>query len=231
MKILALFLVLLPNAVFGLSPAAIAKFYNQGKYRRAIVKYKLLIQKNYRRGDVYYNLGNSYYKAGDFVNAIFYYEKAKKSEPLNSNLTVNLNLAKSKAGVTFTYNLERGMFYFLPANLLKWFVFIFTTLSLLSVTLYTLRRKFHFIFFIIFLFTFIVWSLYLYKVNYNTKNKFGIISKGATIYSEPRYEASGIENVKKGARVKIYQEYNNFFRIKINKDLTGWVKKSRIKKL
>ena len=49
-----------------------------------------------RAAEVYYNLGNSYYKADDIARAILNYERALLLEPGNADIRANLEIARSK---------------------------------------------------------------------------------------------------------------------------------------
>ena len=49
-------------------------------YNIAIENYKQLLE-NGKHADVYYNLGNSYYKMGDIARAILNYERALTLKP------------------------------------------------------------------------------------------------------------------------------------------------------
>jgi tetratricopeptide (TPR) repeat protein len=54
------------------------QFYTDGQYSSAIDIYEELLQNGYETPEVYFNLGNSYYKLNDIAYSILYYEKAKK---------------------------------------------------------------------------------------------------------------------------------------------------------
>jgi len=45
---------------------------------------------------VYYNLGNSYYKAGEIAKAVLNYERALLMKPGNSDIRANLEVARAK---------------------------------------------------------------------------------------------------------------------------------------
>ena len=49
-----------------------------------------------RSADVYYNLGNSYYKAGEIAKAVLNYERALLMKPGNSDIRANLEVARAK---------------------------------------------------------------------------------------------------------------------------------------
>ena len=69
--------------------------YEKGNYEIAIQTYEQLINLDKISSELYYNLGNSYYKIENLAEAIWCYEKSLKIK--NDKKTVeNLNIVKSK---------------------------------------------------------------------------------------------------------------------------------------
>lgn len=71
-----------------------ASLYNEGNYSEAAELYKSIEDAGYVSADLYFNLGNSYFKAGELPNAILYYERALMLEPKNENVLYNRELAQ-----------------------------------------------------------------------------------------------------------------------------------------
>lgn len=69
--------------------------YMKNDYTSAIQIYEALLAKG-EAADVYYNLGNSYYKAGDIAKAILNYERALLLQPGNGDIRANLEVARAK---------------------------------------------------------------------------------------------------------------------------------------
>lgn len=69
--------------------------YMRNDYASAIQIYESLLKKG-EAAEVYYNLGNSYYKAGDIAKAILNYERALLLQPGNADIRANLEIARSK---------------------------------------------------------------------------------------------------------------------------------------
>lgn len=70
--------------------------YIRNDYTAAIQIYESLLKEGVS-ADIYYNLGNSYYKAGEIGKAILNYERALLINPSNSDIKANLQIAQSKA--------------------------------------------------------------------------------------------------------------------------------------
>ena len=56
--------------------------YNESKYEKSIELYYQILDSGFHSAELYFNLGNSFYKLNDIANSILFYEKSLK---LNSN--------------------------------------------------------------------------------------------------------------------------------------------------
>ncbi len=69
------------------------QFYIDGEYDQAIETYQEILNGNMESAEVYYNLGNAYFKTGEFTQAILNYERAKLLAPNDDDIQFNLDLA------------------------------------------------------------------------------------------------------------------------------------------
>lgn len=69
--------------------------YMKNDFASAIQIYEALLKKG-EAADIYYNLGNSYYKADNIAKAILNYERALLLQPGNADYRANLEVARSK---------------------------------------------------------------------------------------------------------------------------------------
>lgn len=69
--------------------------YSKANYATAIQLYESVL-KNGESAEVYYNLGNSYYKHNEIAKSILNYERALLLEPYNSDVRNNLEIARNK---------------------------------------------------------------------------------------------------------------------------------------
>ncbi|MDR1675530.1 MAG: tetratricopeptide repeat protein [Tannerella sp.] len=70
--------------------------YAQEDYAKAIELYESVLKHYGDAHEVYYNLGNAYYKAGKIAPAILNYERALLMQPGDRDARVNLEIAKSR---------------------------------------------------------------------------------------------------------------------------------------
>lgn len=69
------------------------QLYQKEQYQQAIEKYLEIRNGGYESWQLYYNLGNAYYKSRDLGRAILNYERALKLNPKNEDIKFNLDLA------------------------------------------------------------------------------------------------------------------------------------------
>lgn len=90
-------------------------FYQKGNYRNAAALYQQLADQGYVSGNLYYNLGNSYFKMRQKGLAVLYYQKAKRLIPGDADLKANLTYVQDKIGQsgrgTWSYELNRFLSY------------------------------------------------------------------------------------------------------------------------
>lgn len=68
--------------------------YKNGKYAQAAEDYSKIVGSGIISADVFYNLGNAYFKNNRIGSAILYYEKALKLKPRDNDIKFNLDLAR-----------------------------------------------------------------------------------------------------------------------------------------
>lgn len=69
--------------------------YIKGNYAQAIQIYEDILRQG-EAAEIYYNLGNSYYKSDNIARAILNYERALLLRPDNQDIRANLEIARSK---------------------------------------------------------------------------------------------------------------------------------------
>ncbi|HKR05003.1 MAG TPA: tetratricopeptide repeat protein [Bacteroidia bacterium] len=69
------------------------QFYIEKNYEKSISILEDLVKTGNVSAELYYNLGNAYYKSGNYAAAILHYERAKKLKPSDPDIDFNLRLA------------------------------------------------------------------------------------------------------------------------------------------
>jgi tetratricopeptide (TPR) repeat protein len=73
--------------------------YKDGQYADAAKEYEQVVQSGLESGNLYFNLGNAYFKAGEKGKAILNYERARRLIPRDPDLEANLAYTQSLAGI------------------------------------------------------------------------------------------------------------------------------------
>ncbi len=82
-----------PQAVFDKANDA----YRDGRFNDAIDGYRQLLAAGYRPAEVYYNLGNAQFRAGNIGKSLANYERARRLRPRDPNIKANAAYARSRA--------------------------------------------------------------------------------------------------------------------------------------
>src|SRR5437870_11133970 len=82
-----------PNAEF----AKANQEYAQGHFKEAISGYEALVRAGQWSANLFYDLGNAYFRAGDFGRAILNYERALALDRHHPEATANLQIARDEA--------------------------------------------------------------------------------------------------------------------------------------
>ena len=69
--------------------------YAHGEYQKAIRCYESLLRQG-ENADVYYNLGNAYYRTENITRAVINYERAARLSPGDADIRFNLSMARSR---------------------------------------------------------------------------------------------------------------------------------------
>jgi tetratricopeptide (TPR) repeat protein len=216
--------------------------YQAGFYENAIALYEKVIKEGFTSSELYYNLGNAYFKANNNPSAILNYERALKLDPGNEDLIYNLKVANNqiidKIDQLPKLFYERWWLSLKQLNstdgwakltiILCVVLFLLVAIFLLSTSI-KLRR--------ILLPTFLV-VLFLmatsFIIAYETysdaiKQKEAIVFE-ATLAVKSSPEDSGIDLfvIHEGLKVEVIDELTGWREIKIANGSKGWVKSQTI---
>ncbi|MBE6275299.1 MAG: tetratricopeptide repeat protein [Bacteroides sp.] len=84
------------NSLFGQTKEQADSAYVNNDFAKAIELYENILANEGESADIYYNLGNSYYKMDKIAQAVLNYERALLLNPGDGDIRFNLELAQSK---------------------------------------------------------------------------------------------------------------------------------------
>lgn len=219
--------------------------YNQGLYDSAINTYNKVLKSGVESGELYYNLGNAYYKNNDVASAILYYEKAAKLLPNDKDIKYNLSIANSmivdkidKVPELFYKKWWNYFYNVLGVN--AWTIFAIISFALLTaaIGLFVISRTrnyrklwfyFGLLLLIITIFaTTLASQKYYLSLNHNEAI---VTTSSLTVKSSPTQNSVDLFVIHEGTKVKIIDRINDWAEIKIQNGSVGWLPESSIKEI
>ncbi len=230
-----------PNLLFGKANQA----YAAEKYTDAISMYEELIKSGFIAKEVYFNLGNSYFKEKNISKAVLNYERARVLDPGDEDVNFNLRLAynntvdKIEPVPMLFYQRwwESFLKIFSPgtwniiAILSVWLTLFMAIAYLFAKTPNARRNTFLITFSLLFItsaFYFIGYSSE--KATYGNKEAI-VITSSSYIRSSPDEKSTKLFMLHEGTKVSIVDEQDDWKRIKIANGNVGWVQGSSLEKI
>ncbi len=106
--------------------------YQKGEFKAAAAAFEKIAQQPVKSGELYFNTGNAYLKAGELGKAVLWYERAKKYIPRDADLRFNMTYAQNRVKdkrETGSLDMVELIFFwqaYLPAGSLKLAAVIFS---------------------------------------------------------------------------------------------------------
>jgi len=219
--------------------------YKNDQFKEAVEAYKNIEAQQMVSSELYYNLGNSYYKLNKVGPAIYYYEKGLKLNPLNEDVKNNLIFAKRLAldniealPLTVFQKLNKNYLQKLSYN--QWavvvvsFSFLGAILFLLFYFAYSSSKKR--VFFITSMLSFVLLIISLFitynQYSFSKNNKEAIVFAEKTdVRNAPTLNSEEVFTLHEGTKVIVLDGVDNWKKIKIADGKLGWIIASEIKEL
>ena len=214
------------------------KAYDSKNFKISIQHYQKLINEGYKSYQLYFNLGNSYYRNNELGKAIYYYELASKSNPADDDIKINLAIATSKT-IDKVNSKENFFITAIKTNILlsfstfTWSIFTISFISLASILFFIFINSNNILIkrisFIGTCFCFILFTLSYFlgytSLKSKSENKFAIItSKEIKILNEPTISGISKFNLHEGTKIRIVENKGEWILIKLDNGNEGWIK-------
>ena len=206
--------------------------YQATKYEQAISIYESIVAQGYESSELYFNLGNAYYKSNKFPYAIANYERALKLNATDEDIQFNLQLANTHV----VDKIEVLPEFFLKSRALtsnQWavlsivsFVAALVLLLLFFLSDRPLLRRFAF------------WIGLLliveaaFSFSFSSKQKAAVLNEPEAIVVTPSVvvksspDAAGTELflIHEGLKIKVTNQNGEWSEIRLSDGNKGWVK-------
>lgn len=216
--------------------------YTEGKYHDAIDTYENILKLGYESPELYYNLGNTYYKQNVIAQTILNYEKALQLAPNDEDINYNLQLTNRLVvdkivvlPVFFVTGWVRNLRNLFTSDF--WAIISITSflLTLLFVSFYLYSRNlrfkklsFWFGFFIVII------SIISFIFSYQQKQKILtgdtaiVMSSSVTVKSSPDASGTDLFVIHEGTKVWVEDKISEWNEIKLSDGSKGWLKVDNI---
>ena len=219
--------------------------YQKGNYQQAIRDYEEIL-KNGESAEIYFNLGNAYYRTDNITKAVLNYERARLLSPGDDDINFNLQFARSKTIDKITP--ESEMFFVTWYKSLVNFTsvdnwaktgILCIVMTLLLVLLYLfgpqlMLRKIGFFGGLAFFVIFLLSNLFAFQQKQALDNRTGaiIISPSVNIKKTPAKNSADQFVLHEGTRVDIIDKGMTDWRcIRVGDGREGWIETKAIEEI
>ena len=237
-----LLLMLMPSSAFALSKAEADSSYVNENYQQAIQQYEQLLKVG-PSAELYYNLGNSYYRMENITRAVLNYERALLLSPGDEDIRFNLQLARSKTVDKIVPQSEFFLttWYRSVVNMLSvdgWaYVAVFCLMCAICLMLVYLfcspvwLRKIGFFGGLLLLVGFVMGNVFAWNQKQMIDHRDGaiIMESAVTVKSTPAQNGTDLFILHEGTKVTVIDDTMDGWReVRVPDGKQGWVETSQI---
>ena len=234
---------LLPLTSYAVTKAEADSAYVRGQYQQAIRDYEALLKQG-ASAELYYNLGNAYYRTENIPEAVLNYERALLLSPGDRDIRFNLQIARSK---TFDKIVPESEMFFVTwyrslVSLMSvdgWartaLVALALTIVLLLVYLFSYRiwlRKAGFFGGVVLLLLFVGANIFAWQQKKDLLNRKGaiIFVPAVTVKSTPAANGTDLFILHEGTKVVITDgSMRDWKEIRIADGKEGWIESKHLR--
>ena len=247
--LLALITLLFAATTATAAPAKVAitkvdadKEYAKGNYLQASKDYSDLLKVG-ESVELYYNLGNCYYRLGNITKSIIAYEKAHRLSPSDRDVTFNLEFVREKtidkierqeknffsAGYTMLQNLM-DMDAWARLSIVAFFACLgMAMLFLLGRDEWMRKLGFYVALLSVFVFVFSTLFAWQQKHNFDARDRAVVVAPSASVKLTPSESSADAVVVHEGTAVQIVDRtMSDWYSVKLDDGKEGWLKRNSL---
>ena len=240
-----LLLLFLPLSGHAVTKAEADSAYIRGQYQQAIKDYEMLLKQG-ASADLYYNLGNAYYRSENITRAVLNYERALLLSPGDRDVRFNLQIARAKTidkivpeSEMFFFTWYRSLVSLMSVDAWAWTALIALALLivLLLVYLFSERiwlRKIGFFGGFVLLILFALSNLFAWQQKQDLLFRKGaiVVSPSVTVKSTPAKNGTDLFILHEGTKVSITDgTMKGWMGIRIADGKEGWIESNMIEEI
>ena len=235
-------LLLIPLSASAVTKERADSAYAQEHYQQAIADYEALLKSGVS-ADLYYNLGNAYYRTDNITKAILNYERALLLSPGDDDIRFNLQMARSKTIDKITPQSEMFFvtWYHSLVNLMSVDAWARTALFTLAIAIVLVLlylfsdrmwlRKFGFFGALTLVIVFLLSNLFAFQQKHKLTHRTGaiVITSAATVKSTPSKNGTDLFILHEGTCVTMTdQSMREWKEIRMADGRKGWIETRQI---
>lgn len=247
--LLALITLLFAATTATAAPAKVAitkvdadKEYAKGNYLQASKDYSDLLKVG-ESVELYYNLGNCYYRLGNITKSIIAYEKAHRLSPSDRDVTFNLEFVREKtidkierqeknffsAGYTMLQNLM-DMDAWARLSIVAFFACLgMAMLFLLGRDEWMRKLGFYVALLSVFVFVFSTLFAWQQKHNFDARDRAVVVAPSSSVKLTPSDSSADAVVVHEGTAVQIVDRtMSDWYSVKLDDGKEGWLKRNSL---
>ena len=211
--------------------------YNKGDYDRAIVYYDSINSFGVHSPELYFNLGNAYYKKNAIASSILNYEKALLLDADNEQLINNLTYAQNMTLDRFTSlpesELKKAITDLLFLTSVRGWSIVLVAVFWLAALLFFLfvrsngsfRKRLFFSGFVVsLLLTLLALVIILQqKKSMRNTNPAIVFAQSESFRSEPNLRSEVLLTIHEGAKVFVVERVEDWIKIRLQNGSIGWI--------
>ncbi|WP_413513731.1 tetratricopeptide repeat protein [Myroides odoratus] len=219
--------------------------FQKEHFKEAIDGYLALAKLYDNSPELYFNLANAYYKTGEYINAVYYYEKALKLAPTLQEAKTNLNFAKEHLEDDITLIQEYDKADIAHQSLGKlsadqWAILatISSVALLICFMVYYISHNSTFkrLLFVGMLLSSLLGIGCIYAAsfesNYTKNTEMGIVFAAKTeVKEEAKSTSTTLRELHKGTKVFILERNALWIKIRLENQEVGWINKDAIQEI
>ena len=216
--------------------------YRAQAFDEAIELYMNILSEGYHSNEIYFNLGNCYFRLNRIGEAILYYEKALKIDPQDNDIQYNLELANLRVidrielppkFILFQW-WDKLQLFFSIDQLTKLIVLFFFA-AIISLILWFFVKRYRvrrwFLTFSALLGFFTIFWAYILIVRvkeYNNLRQAIILSYTVTVMSAPDENSTDVFLLHEGVKVRLDEQRGEWVKISLPDGKSGWLKSDNL---
>lgn len=215
--------------------------YEKGQYSEALSLF-LDIEKTTPHWKLFYNMGNCYYKLGDYVRAKIYYLRARRLKPFEPSILKNIDIVDKRFNdriegekPDFLTRAALRIESIISANVVSVALLVLVIILNLFIFLLMKKGKSRFRLYGVsfsLVITLLIAGYHIYRTGkLNVRNAAVIVKENSQLRSGPGENNTILFKVNPGLKVKIIEKSRDWVQVSASSQVAGWLEEDRLERI